>query len=92
MLVDKTRGVANVMFNHIRRENYPVSGVGRELAHHKIFGEIMLESLETPNRVQYMAPRSNRGAYREVHAFKHSRHQRASPEICVHSGCFQTGP
>ena len=69
-----------------------MSGLSRELANDEIFGQVIFQPLESANRLQHAAPRSDRGTYREVHAFQQARNQRAAPKIRIHSGCFQTRP
>src|SRR6202034_2257743 len=75
---------ADMVFDHIRRENYAVSSLSRELAQDKIFRQIILQPLEASDRLQHRAAGGNRRAYGEAHAFKHPRDQSASPKIGVH--------
>src|ERR1700680_1768157 len=81
-----------MMLDYERRKNYAVPSFGRELAKNKIFREIVLQPLEASNRLQHSAAGSNGWAHGELHAFQHSRDQRASPKIGVHAGGFEARP
>ena len=77
--------VADMMLHDIRRENHAESCLGHQLTQHEILrAEVILDALDTADRVERRAPDHHGRAHRELHAFEQAGRQNALPERSVH--------
>src|SRR5579864_4241886 len=83
---------ADVVFDDIGGQNDAVARLSGELPHHKILRQVVFEPVEAADRLEHAAPGHDRWAHCKVHPLDHSRDQGASPEVGIHTGCFEARP